>query len=140
VSRALRTVILIGALYLAIGLTFSALAGSASSHKIQVVWRLLAYLVSAGVFSAHVAYEYFRLRSAPRIAAWHAAAAVALGAFGLAVAANLHARFGPAATRHAIGVAIIAWPLLCGLPAFVVAFAATAVLSRIRPQRIEPLH
>lgn len=138
-SRSLRLVILLGAVYVVIGLTSSALAGSAGSHQTLVVWRWLAFLISALVFGAHVAYEHLQVRSSPRIAAWHAAAAVALGAFGLAVAANVHGYLSPTPSRHSISVALLAWPLLCGLPAFVVALAASVVLSRARPRRIEPL-
>src|SRR2546425_13045593 len=87
----LGTAILVGVVYLAVGLIFGALAGSAASHQMVVVWRLAAWVISAAAFGAHVWHEHFRLRNSPRITAWHASAAVALGAFGLAVAARIHA-------------------------------------------------
>src|SRR2546426_2133639 len=40
--------------------------------------------------------SHFRLGSSPRSTALHAAGAVALGAFGLALAANIHSLFAPA--------------------------------------------
>ena len=41
-------------------------------------------------FAIHIGLEHFRLRNSPGRIAWHAALAVALGALGLAAAANLH--------------------------------------------------
>jgi len=58
----------------------------------------------------------------------HASLAVALGAFGLAVAANLHPH--PASALYL--VALVAWPVLTALPAFLVALAVAAVLARVR--------
>src|SRR5207249_11455698 len=66
----------------------------------------------------------------PRITASHAALAVALGAFLLAVAATVHAVMVPSHApywRHLL--ALVAWPLLTGVPAFVVALVAAAGLG-----------
>lgn len=123
------TVILLGVVYLAVGLTFGALAGSAASHQMVVAWRLAAWVISAAAFGAHVWHEHFRLRNSPRITAWHASAAVALGAFGLAVAARVHAHLTASGNPRLLSVALVAWPLLAGLPAFVVAFIAAAGLA-----------
>ena len=126
------TVILLGVVYLAVGLTFGALAGSAASHQMVVAWRLAAWVISAAAFGAHVWHEHFRLRNSPRITAWHASAAVALGAFGLAVAARVHAHLTASGNPRLLSVALVAWPLLAGLPAFVVAFIAAAGLASRR--------
>jgi len=125
-------VILLGVVYLAVGLTFGALAGSAASHQMVVAWRLAAWVISAAAFGAHVWHEHFRLRNSPRITAWHASAAVALGAFGLAVAARVHAHLTASGNPRLLSVALVAWPLLAGLPAFVVAFIAAAGLASRR--------
>jgi hypothetical protein len=82
---------LAGAVYLVAGITFAALAGWAPSPQMRVAWRLAAWLTSGAAFAAHVGYEHFRLRTLPLATASHAAAAVAVGAFALAVAANVHA-------------------------------------------------
>ena len=60
-----------------------------------------------------------------------AASAVALGGFLLAAAASVHAL---AAGRARVGpqlVALVAWPLLLAVPAFLVAWAAAYGLSRM---------
>jgi hypothetical protein len=118
-------VLLVGVLYLVAGLVSAALAKSAASNQIRVAWRLAAWVISAVGFATHIGYEQIRLRSSPRTTALHAALAVALGAFGLAVAARLH-------SQHFPGFALVLWPVITALPAFAVALAAAAVLTRAR--------
>jgi hypothetical protein len=132
-QRWLRTAILLGVVYLVVGIAFGALAGAAASTHMRVAWRLAAWLASAAAFGAHIGYEHFRLRNPPLSAAWHAAVAVGLGAFALAVAANVHAYWAAAShQRGRLLLALVIWPALAGVPAFVVALAATAVLARTR--------
>ena len=114
--------------YLVVGITFATLAGSSASHEMRVMWRLAAYAVSALVFAAHIGSEHFRLRHTPRRTALHTSVAVALGAFALAVAANIHSLGVVSSDHRLLAFALLAWPLLCGLPAFVVAFAVAAAL------------
>ena len=80
----LRPVLLVGAVYLAAGIAFGALAAGSASHQMRLTWRLAAWPASAAAFAAHVAHEHFRRRNPPRATAWHTALAVALGAFALA--------------------------------------------------------
>ena len=127
--RWVRAVLLVGILYLAAGLGFGALARSAGSNQIRGAWRLAAWVISAAAFAAHIVYEQVRLRSSSRTTALHAALAAGLGAFGLAVAARLHAQ---ATQHHFPAIAIAIWPVMTALPAFVVALAAAAVLTRAR--------
>ncbi len=58
--------ILIGVLYLAVGIASAALAGAAASNQMRSFWRLSAFVISAVVFAAHIAYEHFRLRNTAR--------------------------------------------------------------------------
>src|SRR5437588_12392059 len=88
-QRWLRAVLLVGVVYLVVGVTFATLAGRSGSGQMRGVWRLVAWVVSAAAFAAHIGYEHFRLRHPPRRTALHAALAAALGAFGLVVAANV---------------------------------------------------
>jgi hypothetical protein len=118
-------VLFLGGLYLVAGLVSAGLAKSAASDQIRVAWRLAAWVISAVGFATHIGYEQIRLRSSPATTALHAASAVALGAFGLAVAARLHSQHFPA-------FALVLWPVATALPAFVVALAVAAVLSRTR--------
>jgi len=128
----IRGAILVGLVYVAAGVTFAALAGAAASAQLRVTWRAGAYVTSAVAFAAHIRYEYFRLRSSPLMTALHTSGGVALGAFGLAVAANIHARSAGSSHHRLLAIALVAWPLLTAVPAFVVALAATAVFTRTR--------
>jgi hypothetical protein len=123
-----RAVILLGVVYLVVGLTFGALAG-VSSNQMRVAWRLSAWLISGAAFAAHIGHEHFRLRNSPATLAVHVALAVGLGAFGLAVAANIHAQRSGSTHQGALALALVAWPLLTAVPAFVVALGAAALLS-----------
>ncbi len=127
--RWFRAVLFLGVLYLVAGIVFAALAKSAASHEVRAAWRLAAWVISAVAFAAQIAYEHVRLRSSPGTTALHASLAVGLGAFALAVAASLHAR---GAHQHFPVLALAIWPVVTALPAFVVALAAAAVLTRAR--------
>jgi len=122
--------LLVGALYTLIGLVFAL-----PTHQVQM-WRLAAWVVSAILFAAHISYEHFQLHSRPGSAALHVAAAVGAGGFGLAVAATVHSLFvTPNYSRWRFVGALLAWPLITALPAFVVAIVLSTVLSRIHVKR-----
>jgi hypothetical protein len=122
-----RVVVLVGVMYALIGVAFA----WPTTHV--RVWRLAAWLVSAAAYAAHIGYERFGLRHAPRRAAWHVALAVALGAFGLAVAANIHSLSVVSTNQHRrlLLVALVVWPIMTGLPAFLVGLGASEVLARL---------
>ena len=122
-----RAVVLVGVAYALIGIAFAQPANHVR------VWRLAAWLVSAAVYAAHIGYERFGLRNPPRRAAFHVALAVALGAFGLAVGAIIHSLSVASTTqhRHLLLVALVVWPILTGLPAFLVALGVSTVLLRL---------
>src|SRR5215475_12808489 len=73
---------LMGAAYALIGVLFAL----PQSHG--KFWRLAAWAASAILYAAHIIYERVGLRNPPPRAALHVSSAAALGAFGLAVAAN----------------------------------------------------
>ena len=81
---------LLGMVYLVVGLAFGAFAGWSASNRMVVTWRLSAFFASAVAFAVHIGYDHFRLGNSPLITASHASMAVAVGAFALAVAANVH--------------------------------------------------
>jgi phosphoglycerol transferase MdoB-like AlkP superfamily enzyme len=128
-SQWLRATILAGVVYLIVGLTFAALAASAPSNQMRTAWRLSAWLISAVVFATDIWYEHFRLRSSSVTTAFHASLAVALGAFGIAVSAIIRAEVSASSHRGPGILAFLIWPVLIGVPAFVVALAAAALLS-----------
>jgi disulfide bond formation protein DsbB len=129
-----RAVLLVAAVYAAAGLVFGALAGDADSQRARIAWRWAAWAVSAAAFGAQIVYEQLRLRRSPTSTARDVAAAVALGAFALAVAANVHRLMTPTsdARAHAtaLGLSLALWPLITAIPAFVVALAAAALVAR----------
>jgi hypothetical protein len=131
-KRWLRRVLFTGVFYTVVGVTFSALAGSAGTNQARVMWRLTAWAASAIAFAAHLAYEQLKLRSSPLTTAWHCAMAVALGALGLAVAANLHALRDASSNQRSHALSLVLLPVLCGLPAFGVALAAAGALRLAR--------
>jgi uncharacterized protein (DUF486 family) len=131
-KRWLGVVILLGIAYLVAGIAFGALAGSSASNQMRTTWRLAAWLTSAAAFVAHIWYEEFQLRNSPLKAALHASLAAALGAFGLAVAANLHSQWTASGNQHLLALALAVWPFMTAVPAFVVALAIAAVLARMR--------
>jgi hypothetical protein len=60
--------------------------------------------------------------------------AVALGALGLAIAANIHALRTGTGNPRLLALALVIWPIITGVPAFIVAFVAAAALVRISPK------
>lgn len=119
---------LVGALYCTIGIGFSAFAARSTSHRTVVAWNVASFVVSAIVFAIHIGYENFGLSNRPLMVALHASLAVALGAFLLAVSANIHS-FRVANSNHRLlAIALVIWPLMTGIPAFVVTLIVTGGL------------
>ncbi len=133
-KRWLPAVLLLGVVYLAAGTVFGALAGSSASNPMRVTWRLAAWVISAAAFACHIACEHFRLHNSPVVTALRVSLAAALGAFGLAVAAGVHAVHAQTTSSHQrrLAMALIIWPILTAVPAFVVALAAAFGLARVR--------
>jgi len=127
-----RALLLVAVAYAAIGIVFARLAVDANHVG---VWRLAAWLASAVVAAAHIWYEQYRLGSSPRPTALHAAGAVALGAFGLALAANVHWLVAGTHGQRPPLLALPVWPVVTALPAFLAALAIAAVLARFRRVR-----
>jgi hypothetical protein len=130
-KRSLGVVLLLAAVYLLVGVAFAEFANWSTTSAMRVTWRRLAWLISALAFAAHIGYEHIRLGSSPRMTATRASIAAALGACALAVAANIHGWL-VSSYQRSLSIAIVAWPLLTVVPAFVVALAAAAILSRWR--------
>jgi len=124
-------VMYVAIVYPLVGITFAALP--TSSHGMLVTWRLAAWLLSAMAFAVHLGYEHARLRNAPSQVAWHCALAVALGAFALAVWVIVHGYWVAASHQSPLApFALIVFPVVTGVPAFLVAFITLASLARFR--------
>ncbi len=120
----------VGVLYLVISVVFGSLAGNAATTAGRTRWRMAAWLISGVPFLAQIVFERLRLRNRPTDSAWHAAVAAGIGGFLLAVAATVNKMSsGSVDARYA--VALVAWPLLTGVPAFVVALAVSLI---VRPR------
>jgi len=129
-SSALRRVLLTGLAYFVIGELFSFLAGAVSGQA-RIAVRLTAWLISAAIFASHIRYEYARMNNPPGATAWRAATAVALGAFGVALVAYVRSIITSPDHHTSMVLTIIAWPLLAGIPAFLVALVATVIAGAV---------
>lgn len=118
-----------GVLYGAVGVVF---AWPASHVRF---WRLSAWVVSALGYAAHIVYERFHARSTARSGSMHVAIGVAVGSFGLAAAANIHALSAATSSEHRrlLLLALGIWPIMTAVPAFLVALAVNWVLARVVP-------
>jgi len=117
--------LLAGTLYLIIGVGFAPL-----SVPSVFFWRLAAWIVGAVVYAAHIGYEHFRIGSSPHSTALHVAIGAAIGAFGLAAAAIVHSLLTGTGNLGLLRIALLVWPLITGVPAYVVALVLTVVLAR----------
>jgi hypothetical protein len=112
--------------YVVVGVAFAALDhGPASGVR---PWRLAAWVVSAIAFAAHVACERVLTGRPVRAAAWHVSLAAALGGFGLAAVALLRAASTGTGKPILLAIALVAWPAIIFLPAFLVALAIAAIV------------
>jgi hypothetical protein len=128
-------VVLLGALYFVFGVAFAAFARSSGSSSMRETWNRLGFLASAIAFAVHIGYEHFRLRSSSLTTALHVSAAVALGAFALAVRVNVNGIRMSANNQGLRAFALVAWPAITAVPAFAVALVAAAALA-LRRRRI----
>jgi hypothetical protein len=133
-DRWVGVVMLVGIAYLVVGIAFGALANIQTSKEMRFIWRLAAWLTSAVVFVAHVWHGRIRHQAFPVSTAFRTSLAVAVGAFGLAVAANIHGLRVGSSHGRLLGLALVLWPVLTGVPAFFVALVLASGLTRIRPR------
>ena len=119
--------LLVGVVYIFVGRVFAVPATHVQA------WRLAAWTVCGLVFAVHIAYEHFKLRHSPRLIALHAAVAVAIGAVLLAVAAMTYSLLVTSAIRPIWFLALVLWPAITAVPAFLVALMVATVLARLRP-------
>ncbi|HEU4995196.1 MAG TPA: hypothetical protein VFT29_10250 [Gemmatimonadaceae bacterium] len=117
--------LLAGLVYVVIGRAFPVPAGS------ERLWRLLAWLASLVVFGVHFGYERLE-RRAPLTTALHSAVGVAIGGFGLAAYAAVRELMSTSAFRPIWIFALVAWPAITGVPAFLVAFVVATALERVQ--------
>ena len=127
-----RAVILFGLVYLVVGVFFP---NPSASNKSQFMWRLGAWLTCALAFAIHIALEHFRFRDSQYRTALHTAVSVSIGAFTLAAAANIHALRTGTGNPRLLALALVIWPIIAGVPAFIVALVVATLLARLRPKK-----
>ena len=127
--------LLTGATYTFIGLSFTVFGGWSGSNRGIVAWRIASFVASLIVFATHIGFEHFTLANRPVAVALHAATGVGLGAFGTAVAANIHAIGVADANHRNLAISLVVWPLMTGIPAFMVALIGALALRWWRPAR-----
>ena len=127
----LRRALLIGAGYAIVGVVLGAFGGSFVSSR---SWRLAAWTISGAIYAAHVGYERFRCGASPPATALHAAVAAGTGGFGLAIAATVHSLLSASPDRRLrlFALALVVWPIVTGVPAYLVALAGSAVFSPMK--------
>lgn len=125
------TVLLAGVAYVIAGAGTATLSRVASSPASARSWRLAAWLLSLAIFVTHFIIERKR-RSQPSSVAARVAIAVAIGAFGVAMLGPVRAHWGEAGRLKLTLLSIVAWPVITGVPAFVVALIGGLALDRLR--------
>jgi small-conductance mechanosensitive channel len=122
--------VLVGVVYGAVGVLLAI-----PSNHVQV-WRLAAWIISAAIYFLHIGTEHFKLRNSFLASSFHVAAAVAIGGFALAVAALVHSFFVVLPyPRARLYLALVLWPILTGIPSFLVALMVTGLLAWLTPRR-----
>jgi len=117
------------AVYLVVGVAFP---NPSAADKNQFMWRLGAWVICAVAFAIHIVLERLRFQNSAGRTAFHVALSVALGGLGLAAAANVHALSAGTGNRSLLALALVLWPLITGLPAFLVAFVIAALLGWLK--------
>jgi hypothetical protein len=99
--------------------------------RMRFAWRFAAWIACFVAFAIHIGFLRFKFRKSPLSTALNVSMAVALGGFMLAVAATIHAAMVPShAPYWQFLIALIVWPLITALPAFVIALPSAWLLTR----------
>ena len=128
-------IILLGVVYMTIGIATAALAGAAGSSAGVTGWRLTAWILSAAVFLWHIVVSRPRHGDSAVHSATRVALAVALGACLLAIAGPVRSHWGEPHPGRLLLLAVVLWPVITGLPAFLVALVAEHLLGRLAVPR-----
>jgi len=123
-ARWLRGAILFGLGYFLVGRLFAVPGEHARA------WRLAAWVVSGLLYAMHFRFELVSLRNPPRMLALHLAVAVAIGAFALALALLMRSVAVQGSLEPKWLLALVLFPLVTALPAFLVALVGAVALAR----------
>jgi hypothetical protein len=131
--RAMLRVIPFGLAYIVIGIVTADVAAFQGRPGRLMGWgaSLLVYVVQLLV--ERLRFDHTTLRSA-----LHASGAVAIAAFVLALVGPVRAHWGAVDQPRAL-MALILWPVLAGLPSFVLGLGAAAMIGRVFGHRRSPV-
>lgn len=131
----LRAALLAAAVYFLVsGLALAEIAGRATTEPARFAWRMTSWVIGALTITAHIAYEQLRLGSRPMVAALHVSLGVAIGMALLAASALIRALATHTGRPELLGLAIVLWPVVAGVPTFLATFVASLLLRAvIRP-------
>ena len=118
------------AFYAVVGIAFP---NPSVADESQFFWRLSAWLVCAIAFGFHIFYEHFRQGSSSFSVALRVAISVAIGALVLAISANIHYLKVQNGNQNRLLLALVAWPIITFVPAFLAGLVISFVLARISP-------
>ena len=117
--------------YALVGVVTAELSGHAQSPQLRTAWRLAAWVLSLIIFVSHLSYERLRVGNTTTVAALRTAVAAALGAFALAAVGPVRSHWGAADIWRTVVLSLVTWPVLTGIPAFLVALLGGSVLGRV---------
>ena len=148
-NPSLRPLFLAAILYGVVGIVTARLAGATPSPQMRTTWRLAAWLLSLATFFGHVTFERRRLRAPVRKAATYVDLPVGarfgklvakrdeLGvvlynadtAFAWAGVGPVRMHWGGTDFRRVIGLSVVLWPIMTGVPAFLAALVAGSIVK-----------
>lgn len=138
-SRSTPLLIAVGIAYAAVGFVTGELAHSAESPQWRNLWRLSAWPLSLVVFAVHFLYERARAADPVVHRAVRVGVAAGLGGLFLALVGPVRSHWGAPDFGRAAVLSLVLWPLLTGIPAFLLAWFAGNLLAKLRPGPAVPL-
>jgi uncharacterized membrane protein len=131
----IKRVISFGIIYLVIGILSAFVTNPMESTGMQTALRLLALAFAIAAFVYHIRLNLFHSNQSVLKAAINAAIATAFGTFLLAVLANINSILTEAENKNQMPLALIIWPVVTGLLAFLSGFVVAKIFSFIRSRR-----
>jgi hypothetical protein len=131
-EQAWKRVILVGLIYLALGVISAVVSNPLRSEFLQAAIRISIFLVALAVYYYSLRLEMNRFDSGIKKSALLTSSAVAVGTFLLAVYAIGMEWWETSGVRNSLLTALIIWPVATGIPAFLMALLLGYVTVRVR--------
>ena len=134
-SKQIKRIISFGLIYLVIGIMSALITNPMESGGMQTALRLLALVLAISAFIYHISLQLFQSNNSVLKTASNAAIATALGTFLLAVLANIYNLLTEAENKNQLPLALIVWPAVTGLLAFLGGYVFIKIFYLIRSRR-----